>query len=142
MDSPDCYAVLGLSEDADTAAVRRAYRRLARDCHPDANPDDPRAAERFLTLAAAYAVLGHPARRVAYDGRCRHAKAVGAAPPPPVVSSPSAAFAPLDPRVLSSRRGKDLAVMLDIPDILAADGVGQETGEGLLPDQPGFLVYE
>ncbi|EKO39267.1 MAG: DnaJ-class molecular chaperone [Solidesulfovibrio magneticus str. Maddingley MBC34] len=106
MDQPDCYAVLGLPEDADAADVRRAYRRLARDCHPDANPDDPRAAERFLTLAAAYAVLSHPARRAAYDGCRRYTKAVRAATPPPAVSSPSAAFAPLDPRVLSPRRGK------------------------------------
>ena len=121
MDSPDCYAVLGLSEDADAAAVRRAYRRLARDCHPDANPDDPRTAERFLTLAAAYAVLGHPARRAVYDGRRRYAKAVRAATPPPV-ASPPAAFAPLDPRVLLPRRGKDLAAILDIPDSLAAGG--------------------
>ena len=58
MEQPDCYAVLGLPEDADAAAVRRAYRRLARACHPDANPDDPQAAERFLTLAAAYASAG------------------------------------------------------------------------------------
>ena len=121
MDSPDSYAVLGLPEDADAAAVRRAYRRLARDCHPDANPDDPRAAERFLTLAAAYAVLGHPARRAAYDGRRRYAKAVRAATPPPV-AAPSAAFAPLDSRALSPRRGKDLAALLDIPDSLAASG--------------------
>ena len=117
MDSPDCYAVLGLSEDADTAEVRRAYRRLARDCHPDANPDDPRAAERFLTLAAAYAVLGHPARRAAYDSRRRYARAAGRAAP-----SPSAAFAPLDPRALLPRRGKDMAAVLDIPDSLAAGG--------------------
>lgn len=121
MEQPDCYAVLGLPEDADAAAVRRAYRRLARDCHPDANPDDPRAAERFLTLAAAYAVLGHPARRAAYDGRRRYAKAVRAATPPPI-ATPSAAFAPLDPRVLSPRRGKDMAAILDIPDSLAAAG--------------------
>jgi molecular chaperone DnaJ len=122
MEQPDCYAALGLSEDADAADVRRAYRRLARACHPDANPDDPRAAERFLTLAAAYAVLGHPARRAAYDGRRRYAKAVRNATPSPVAASPPAAFAPLDPRVLLPRRGKDLAAMLDIPDSLAASG--------------------
>lgn len=141
MEQPGCYAVLGLPEDADAAAVRRAYRRLARDCHPDANPDDPQAAERFLTLAAAYAVLGHPARRAADDGRRRYAKAVRAATPPPAVS-PSAAFAPLDPRVLLPRRGKDLAAFLNIPDSLAASAVGPEAGEAQTPDRPGFLVYE
>ncbi len=121
MEQPDCYAVLGLSEDADAAAVRRAYRRLARDCHPDANPGDPRAAERFLTLAAAYAVLGHPARRAAYDGRRRYARNARAVPPP-VASSPSAAFCPVDPKLLASRPGRDLTAVLDIPDSLAVGG--------------------
>ena len=121
MDQPDCYAVLGLAEDADEAAVRRAYRRLARDCHPDVRPDDASAAERFLTLAAAYAILGHPARRAAYDGRRRYARAMQAAAPAKAATA-HAAFAPLAPAMLAPRRGQDVAAALDLPDSLAARG--------------------
>ncbi|MBO0728330.1 MAG: DnaJ domain-containing protein, partial [Acidimicrobiaceae bacterium] len=43
----DLYAVLGVAEDADSKTISRAYRKLARELHPDTHPDDPGAAERF-----------------------------------------------------------------------------------------------
>jgi curved DNA-binding protein CbpA len=62
----DHYRVLGVSRDASTPEIRRAYRRLARQHHPDRNaePDGP---ARFRMLAEAYAVLNDPARRARYD---------------------------------------------------------------------------
>jgi DnaJ-class molecular chaperone len=63
----DPYSVLGVPRDADQNAIRGAYRKLARELHPDVNPDDPVAEERFKDVSGAYAVLSDPARRSAYD---------------------------------------------------------------------------
>lgn len=63
----DYYRVLGVAEDADQKTVTRAYRKLAREFHPDANPGDDRAEERFKEVSAAYDVIGDVARREEYD---------------------------------------------------------------------------
>lgn len=63
----DYYGILGVSEDADTAEIKRAYRKLAKENHPDANPDDPEAAERFKEISEAYHVLSDPEKRKQYD---------------------------------------------------------------------------
>ena len=63
----DYYEVLGLSREASEAEIKKAYRRLARDHHPDANPDDPGAEERFKELTEAYEVLSNLESRRAYD---------------------------------------------------------------------------
>src|SRR3712207_1007267 len=63
----DYHAVLEVGEGADALELKRAYRRLARLCHPDRNPDDRAAAERFKTIQHAYDVLSDPQRRRAYD---------------------------------------------------------------------------
>jgi len=59
--------VLGVPRDADENAIRGAYRKLARELHPDVNPGDPVAEERFKDVSGAYAVLSDPARRSAFD---------------------------------------------------------------------------
>lgn len=74
----DLYDVLGVAPDADQAEIARAYRRLARETHPDTRPDDPEAAERFGRIARAYEVLGDPDERTAYD-RLRNAPPRGPA---------------------------------------------------------------
>lgn len=63
----DYYKVLGVSSDAEAKDITKAYRKLARKYHPDANPDDPTAEERFKEVSAAYDVIGDEARRTEYD---------------------------------------------------------------------------
>jgi curved DNA-binding protein CbpA len=63
----DYYARLGLTPGAGEEAIRRAYRRLALRWHPDRNPKDPQAGERFKEISEAYAVLIDPVKRQAYD---------------------------------------------------------------------------
>jgi molecular chaperone DnaJ len=63
----DYYAILGVSKTADAKEITRAYRKLARENHPDAKPDDPAAEERFKEVSAAYDVVGDAAKRKEYD---------------------------------------------------------------------------
>ncbi len=61
------YDLLGVPRDADADAIKKAYRKLARESHPDSNPDDPSAEDRFKKISQAYAVLSDAERRTAYD---------------------------------------------------------------------------
>jgi molecular chaperone DnaJ len=63
----DYYQILGVSEDADEAAIKKAYRKLAKQYHPDANPDNPSAADRFKEVSEAYSVLSDSGKRKQYD---------------------------------------------------------------------------
>ena len=63
----DFYAVLGVAKDADSAAIKKAYRNLAKKYHPDRNPDDAAAAEKFKEIGEAYAVLSDAKERQQYD---------------------------------------------------------------------------
>ena len=63
----DFYKVLGVAEDATPKDITKAYRRLARDNHPDTNPDNVAAENRFKDVSAAYDVVGDEAKRKEYD---------------------------------------------------------------------------
>jgi len=63
----DYYEILGVQRDANKAEVKTAFRRLARELHPDVNNHDPQAEEKFKAAAEAYEVLSDPERRRAYD---------------------------------------------------------------------------
>ncbi len=67
MSKPDYYDVLGVSRSATEQELKKAYRRVALDCHPDRNPDDPEAEERFKVASEAYEVLNDPQKREVYD---------------------------------------------------------------------------
>jgi molecular chaperone DnaJ len=63
----DYYKVLGVDEKTPQKDITKAYRKLARELHPDANPDDPAAEERFKEVSAAYDVVGDEEKRKEYD---------------------------------------------------------------------------
>src|SRR5947209_19240083 len=63
----DPYEVLGVTRDAGENDIKKAFRRLARELHPDVNRDDPTAEERFKEAAEAYEILSDSERRATYD---------------------------------------------------------------------------
>ena len=65
--SSDPYEVLQVQRNASAEEIKKSYRRLAREFHPDANPDDPDAEEKFKEVAFAYEVLSDPDKRSRYD---------------------------------------------------------------------------
>ncbi len=67
MEYKDYYKTLGVDKNADEKAIKRAFRKLARQHHPDMNPGDPKSEERFKELNEAYEVLSDPEKRRKYD---------------------------------------------------------------------------
>src|ERR1700761_6669695 len=63
----DYYEILGVSRDADDATIKKAFRKLARELHPDVNKHDPDAEDKFKEAAEAYEVLSDSDRRATYD---------------------------------------------------------------------------
>ena len=63
----DPYAALGLSKGADAAAIKKAYRKLAKENHPDVRPNDPEAEETFKRATAAFNLLSDPDKKARYD---------------------------------------------------------------------------
>lgn len=76
----DYYEILGVARDADNGQLKSAYRKLALQYHPDRNPSNPQAAERFREASEAYAILSDPEKRARYDrfGEAAFSRAQGA----------------------------------------------------------------
>src|SRR5439155_9711667 len=63
----DYYQLLGVPKNATAAEIKKAYRKLAQRHHPDANPGNKDAEERFKEISSAYDVIGDPEKRTSYD---------------------------------------------------------------------------
>jgi molecular chaperone DnaJ len=67
MKAKNYYDILGVNEGAGIEEIKKSYRKLAKQCHPDANPDNKQAEERFKEVSEAYDVLSDPKKRQQYD---------------------------------------------------------------------------
>jgi molecular chaperone DnaJ len=143
----DYYKVLGVDEKASAKDITRAYRKLARELHPDANPDDPSAEERFKEVSAAYDVIGDEEKRKEYDEVRRLGPMAGGFGPGgfgPSGNGPAGGFSfdagdlsdllgglfgrgrgaqPGGPRGTGPQRGADLEAELHLPFREAVQGV-------------------
>ncbi len=118
----DLYAVLGIASGASAAEIRRAYQKHARRLHPDLNPGDPVAAERFRELSQAFQVLSDPQQRARYDR---------GEPPAPATEVPEVGFAGFD---LSAELRLDGSGLRDILQGVLRPrkpGAGERRGEDL-----------
>src|SRR5947209_8938267 len=66
-DRPDYYKILGVGKNASDEEIKKAYRKLARQYHPDRNAGDKQAEERFKEISQAHDILGDPDKRKAFD---------------------------------------------------------------------------
>ena len=67
VEKPDYYELLGIGREAGEQEIKSAYRKMALKYHPDRNPDNPEAEEKFKLAAEAYSVLSDPQKRSTYD---------------------------------------------------------------------------
>ena len=80
VDYKDYYKILGISKDADQKTIRQAYRKLARQYHPDVNPNDKVAEEKFKEINEAHEVLSDPEKRKKYDEMSNYYQRYGRMP--------------------------------------------------------------
>ncbi|MCZ6756074.1 MAG: DnaJ domain-containing protein, partial [Gemmatimonadetes bacterium] len=77
----DFYQVLGVPDSASEAEIKKAYRRLAKQYHPDANPDNPQAGERFKEISEAHSTLSNGEKRKKYDRMRKYGAFMGGGRP-------------------------------------------------------------
>jgi molecular chaperone DnaJ len=130
----DYYGILGVRRDADADEIKKAYRRLARELHPDVNPD-PQLQERFKEVTQAYEVLSDPEKRQMYDlGADPYAQRGGSAAGFGAAGFPfsdlmdaffGGAAAPRGPRT-RARRGRNATIRVDLDLAECAFGTTRE----------------
>jgi curved DNA-binding protein CbpA len=134
----DPYAELGVSREASSEEIRRAYRQVARRHHPDVNRD-PGGPERFAAAARAYEILSDPAARARYDNRSRPVPIRRSPTPPPAV----------DRRAVLELTDREAAHLTRFP-LTLTDAHGGRivipagTGDGdqlVLHDRGGLIVF-
>jgi molecular chaperone DnaJ len=101
----DYYQVLGVAETASTDEIKKAFRRLAKQHHPDRNPNNPQASERFKEINEAHDVLSDPDKRKKYDQLRRYGAFAGAG------------AGPRSRRETTGRGGADTGADFDISDL-------------------------
>lgn len=133
MQKRDYYEVLGIERHATTQEIKKAYRRLARELHPDRNPNNAEAEARFKEASEAYAVLGDDEKRAIYD-RHGHAGISGGG----AGFDPFESFGDLFQEIFGAdmfgrrrsgsraRRGADLRYALEVDFLTAATGAKQQ----------------
>src|SRR5690606_24140253 len=82
MQQKDYYQALGVSEKATQDEIKKAYREIAKKYHPDRNPDDAVAADKFKAASEAYTVLNDPEKRAKYDNLRKFGFGSGRGPSP------------------------------------------------------------
>ena len=155
----DYYAVLGVRRDASQDEIKKAFRRLARELHPDVNPD-PKTQERFKEINAAYEVLSDPQKKQVYDlggdplsqaggAVARAASARAASGTSRTSWTPSSVRRPSAGPRSRTRRGQDAMIRLEIELDEAAFGTTKDiqvdtavvcttcSGEGAAPGHLG-----
>lgn len=129
----DYYQVLGVPRDASDAEIKRAFRELARQHHPDVNPDNPQAGERFREINEAYAVLSEPESRTRYDRFGAAGDASGAVGFGAVVDAAQEMIGDVLRRRKAKQRGRDLRYTLEVTFEEAAFGTSKTIS---VPDHP------
>ena len=126
MDARDPYQVLGVDRSASDAEIKRAFRRLARQHHPDRNPGDPAAEERFKSIQSAYDSIGSPQKRREHDQAEQFARFTGGGPGPSglddllreMMRGGGTRDVPREP----PKRGIDIELGIDVTSSLAESG--------------------
>src|SRR5688572_29192759 len=111
----DYYQILGVSETATTDEIKKAFRRLAKQYHPDRNPNNPQAADRFKEINEAHDVLSDPEKRKKYDQLRRYGAFAGR-------DGPGAGWGPGRPGSGGSPRGGETD--FDFSDLGSFGGLG------------------
>jgi molecular chaperone DnaJ len=122
----DYYEVLGVGRGASAEEIKKAYRKLAREYHPDRNPDDPKAEERFKEVQGAYDTLSDPDKRKQYDAGGRMFGGAGPAPGGGGFADFGDIFSTLfrrgGPSAQTASRGRDLETEVSLGFKQAMDG--------------------